>query len=404
MFSSLETSDSRSNEHGCFFMLDLNTFREVCQLGSINCAAAYMILARGTGKTHRHTSWSAEAIQNRTSLNWKRAKAAIQKLLEAGYLEQIGSRNRPRYILNWIETREALTAPEVKAVEKLISGADLGPRDASAIKRAKAKGWLIENREKLEFAEKPIPSPVWMPNDIIDGLPDEPTSLVARLIGSRDPLSLVFLAELYALHDLPGHDGIPSDVLWRPYEKTLSYQSGIFDIWKFVAEQNSFCSGVAFPYWQQNDAARLKGTRLWDVLAALEHAGAIDWVPTLFEGDDADAQPVIPLLTDDTGNHPMNYLGTLAAFASEALRYRQDANGDRVCASDLELLVPLEQLASRMIVKAVARLRYRPKTNQTARWLDEFSERCLDFEGAFTSLCQRCAPDLLWPVADIKVG
>ena len=43
-----------------FFRIDRRTWAKVCELG-MNPAVAYLVLACGTGKDHRGTSWSVQA-------------------------------------------------------------------------------------------------------------------------------------------------------------------------------------------------------------------------------------------------------------------------------------------------------------------------------------------------------
>ncbi len=72
----------KPKQRGQFFIVDVPTFVAVCDLGDVDAAAAYLILAAGTGPDNRTTTWSREAINQRTGLNWRKADAAITKLVE----------------------------------------------------------------------------------------------------------------------------------------------------------------------------------------------------------------------------------------------------------------------------------------------------------------------------------
>ena len=50
-----------------FFRVDRRAWAKVCELG-MNPAVAYLVLACGTGKDHRGTSWSVQAVQKYTGI------------------------------------------------------------------------------------------------------------------------------------------------------------------------------------------------------------------------------------------------------------------------------------------------------------------------------------------------
>lgn len=82
-----------------FFKVDMQAFRAAAALGK-NHAAAYLVLACGTGPDHRTTRWSAKAIEDRTGLKGTNAKAAIRQLADIGLLRIIKDGTRPLYELN----------------------------------------------------------------------------------------------------------------------------------------------------------------------------------------------------------------------------------------------------------------------------------------------------------------
>ena len=50
-----------------FLRIDRRTWAKVCELG-MNPAVAYLVLASGTGKGHRGTSWSVQAVKKYTAI------------------------------------------------------------------------------------------------------------------------------------------------------------------------------------------------------------------------------------------------------------------------------------------------------------------------------------------------
>ena len=52
----------------------------------MNSAAAYLVLACGTGRDNRTTRWSAKALHEYSGITWERAKAAIDDLIHDGFM------------------------------------------------------------------------------------------------------------------------------------------------------------------------------------------------------------------------------------------------------------------------------------------------------------------------------
>src|SRR4051794_36277706 len=81
-----------------FFAIDRRTWARVCGLG-LNRAVAYLVLARGTGKSNRETAWSVQAIETYTSISRGRGHHAVAALIEEGVLRKLRDGTRPRYEL-----------------------------------------------------------------------------------------------------------------------------------------------------------------------------------------------------------------------------------------------------------------------------------------------------------------
>src|SRR3712207_769637 len=83
---------------GGFFAVDRRARARVCGLG-MNAAAAYLVLARGTGGDNRTTKWSANAIEQRTGISRSRAAKAIADLERAKAVarDPASKRDRPKY-------------------------------------------------------------------------------------------------------------------------------------------------------------------------------------------------------------------------------------------------------------------------------------------------------------------
>jgi len=82
--------------HGNFFAIGADEFAAACDLG-IKPAVSLLVLARGTGKDNATTSWSAQAIFEKTGIAWRRAKEAIEALCAADIVKVLKAGKKPRY-------------------------------------------------------------------------------------------------------------------------------------------------------------------------------------------------------------------------------------------------------------------------------------------------------------------
>jgi hypothetical protein len=128
---------------GDFFAVDRRTWAMAFDTAGLHAALAYLVLARGSLADMRTTSWSAEAINHRTRLNWRQAKEAIGKLIAAGLIRQDKGGSKPRcYIMppHLIQGCEGFVAPPLAQAEK-----DLHDRMRKA--RSKDKTIAISGQE-----------------------------------------------------------------------------------------------------------------------------------------------------------------------------------------------------------------------------------------------------------------
>jgi hypothetical protein len=131
-----------------FFAVDRRTWARVCGLG-LNPAVAYLVLARGTGKTNRETAWSVMAIENYTGISRSRAHNAVSALVEDGVVRKLRSGTKPKYeLVPWhlvpgTDPRPALSSYEQKIVDKALQGKKVTGWDKDRIADAVERGWLI---------------------------------------------------------------------------------------------------------------------------------------------------------------------------------------------------------------------------------------------------------------------
>ncbi|PYD05288.1 hypothetical protein DND90_16290 [Pseudomonas syringae pv. maculicola] len=150
--------------HGNFFAIGADEFADACDLG-IRPAVSLLVMARGTGKDNATTSWSAQAIFEKTGIAWRRAKEAIEALVTAEIVKVLKAGKKPRYKIS-------------------------KPKDDSKL--------------------------IWLPNELIDGAGNE-VPPVTKLRETGELILLQKFVELYADHDIDNDGGLPRSLVWQTY-------------------------------------------------------------------------------------------------------------------------------------------------------------------------------------------
>jgi hypothetical protein len=108
-----------------FFAVDRRSWARVCGLG-LNPAVAYLVLARGTGKSNLETAWSVMAIENYTGISRGRAHDAVSALVKDGVVRKLREGTRPKYeLVPWHLLPGKHTRPVTDAEESVIKKAML---------------------------------------------------------------------------------------------------------------------------------------------------------------------------------------------------------------------------------------------------------------------------------------
>jgi hypothetical protein len=232
-----------------FFAIEAPAWNKACD-ASFHAAAAYLIMARGTGGDQRTTAWSAHSIERYTIISRSQAKAAIAELITAGLVRQDKGGKRPVYYL---------------------------------LPQATEPDWI------------------WLPNAIVDGAGDEKPP-VALLVEAYSATALRLFVELYHAHDLPSHGGIPKTMLWRTYRRERIGECGPCVVWGFE-EESTVASGKA-PFvhltgkWEKLEDGTTQDTawrRFWDALNLLTMTGLLYPVAHVAASEGPDSPILHPL-------------------------------------------------------------------------------------------------------------
>lgn len=218
----------------------------------LNLVVAYLVLLAGTGADHRLTKWSAKACEEYTGLGKPRAKQAIEELVASGLIKRTDASTRlmPQYELS------ALSA------------------EADAI---------------------------FLPVQLVTGLAGE-ASMLRRVRETGDALALRMLIDLYGLISLDATHGVPIDRLHgganqadEPTARKIA-EAGAHAIWALTKGAYRSVRGewTSLHYIKAKDP-EVSWKPFWQRLDRLKQIGAIWFEPWAFDGEDLDAEPLLPL-------------------------------------------------------------------------------------------------------------
>lgn len=310
---------------GEFFAVDRRSWADVCDLGSVNAAVAYLVLARGTLKDQRTSSWSVHSIEGRTGVARPRAIAAVASLIEAGLLTKTRGGSRPGY--------------------------------------------------RIEIAAEE-PDWIWLPNSIIDGAAKE-TSPVERLRQTQNLGTLRLYVDLYHAQDLAADGGVNWRLLRVEYERRRIGEQGPYVVWGFWPGNYNASHAAPFvsPFltgrretYTRSDGTEYEadpgGHDFNESVRTLRDLGLIEFVAHLVEADTSEASVIHPLPMR-AGETAEQQLGQAAHEAGLALL--SDAQVAWVEANQC-ILVPVLKHISEATIVGLLRHRYRAKTAATAKW------------------------------------
>lgn len=298
---------AEQNKRGDFFIVDPERAIAAAN-GSLYQGLAYLVLASGTGPDNRTTSWSTTAVANYLGLGVERAKQAIMDLMRAGFIEYEGgcTKTRPRYSLLGLGKREA-----------------------------------------------------FLPRTLVEGIGGDTTPLLRRVRETADKRVLMLLLALYAEQDLARNAGVPRSILSQAYTRKKVAEVGPIDVCAFYEGKK----GASIPPLLTATSFGCAGW-FWVVLQTLEDIGAIEWADYLFDSDDLDAEPVLPLsgdLEEGVRDWALRKCEDLVAGTS---RHRV---ADREC--DAAAVLPILRHRKGAALVSVVRTTHRAKTANAARFV-----------------------------------
>jgi hypothetical protein len=371
---------------GQFFAVEAQAWPRVCTLG-LNAAVAYLVLAQGSQQDNRSTNWSVHAVESYTGISRSRAKRALELLEDNGLIEMTRPKPRPWYdLLPGYPDASNLSEAQRAFLQALAAGRP-APMPAAADLEALTTQGLIRISETGAITAAPgaVPDWIWLPNALVIGANDE-TTPVDRLRQSRDLEALRLLVDLYGVHNLADYGGLPPTLLSGCYTRAEVGTQGPYVVWGFSRQGASLGN---HPFIDRRLAAagcddealaslREQFTRLYSL-------GLIECTPLLFEGCDADAEPLHPLDPDADDAVVRDVAETAGSAAMAMLTEPQQA---RALLHEMTV-VPVERHIADVQLVDVYRLRYRPHTGLTAAWWADTRQRSQDALARYTGLRER---------------
>jgi hypothetical protein len=368
-----------------FFAVDRRTWARVCGRG-LNPAVAYLVLARGTGKSNRESAWSVMAIENYTAISRSRAHDAVSALMEDGVVRKLRDGTRPKYeLVPWhlvpgSDPRPPLSSYEQSAVDKALQGKKLSRWDTTTLADAVKKGWLIDDSDgKYSIAPRPDTDPdwIWLPNELVTGAAAEtpPIELVRQV---QDVMTLRLFIDLYHAQNLREDGGISREFTFQRYERVQVGQQAQYSIWGFRFQHETVCwDGPTLCHRRdelteaEKTAGKNPAVDFFRRMEQLVDVSLIEWVPHLFESDESEAE-IIHALGIAGSDSLEDRIGLAAEEAGVAML--NDEQRKYAESRGLQLAPVLRHLANVQMI-GIARLRYRPHTKLTAAWWKDLNTK-----------------------------
>lgn len=400
------------NARGDFFVVDVDVFHSICDREPIGAALAYLILACGTGRDNVTSTWSAEAVKNYGGYTWRKAKDYVDRLIGDGFVERIVGGRKPRFRLLVPDPRRALSPLEQTTVDQVERGeAPATASEKNAAYRAEEKGWLERAYNGALRVKECNRRLAWLPNELATGVAGAPPPLF-RLSRAGEIDALRLLVDLYSLHDLPEHGGVSRELLHQEYERKLVASVGSFDVWRFsrVTRAVSWVDAMRRYRRAISEADQKQGINAgwltFRLVEMLELAGVLEWVAKLVDGPDFEARDVHPLSLHQCGalaaqgvEHELGLCANAAAMAMLERLWGLDEDEliDRLDSKfgEAEFMLPIDRIVQNVQVIGVPRLRYRPNTRRTSRWMAELSEQAVAYAQGYLQIIKTYAPEKL---------
>jgi len=341
---------------GEFFIVHQGLWKAICDVGDINAAAAWLLLAQGTGGNHRTTAWSVDSIMRYLGMGYPRGKAAIEKLIALNFIRH-GEKHTPR-----------------KPRYDLLSFTEWAVMNWDAVPRGTGD----------EDSGSPL---IWLPNALITGASHE-KSPIHKLRAAGDLWALRLFVDLYQEQNLRDDGGIPRTFLWEKYEAIKLGERGAYSVMGFKHGGEWVNFSGPFLLHQSRPKPTKNSQPVFDSLRVLKQTGLLTFVPHLVENDTKDAEVIHAFGIGGHSEHEIETeIGTharKAALAMCAPWHLETAESAGL------LLCPVSRDYPKAQMVGIARLHYRPHTKRTSAWARNLQQCGAGYVTQFRRLAEEC--------------
>lgn len=356
----------------------------------------------------RTTSWSVNAIEERTGIPRLSAKAAIQTLIDEGFIERRKGGTKPQYYIRKFDAVREQRRPRAVLSKELEATFDFikqHPGGINAPKKGGIKaGWPTEFPHlrsqdlvarglvhwlgsgavaAINVAPAIEADWIWLPNTIIDGV-DTETPPIERVRQTHSIPTMRLYVDLYHAQALSSDGGVNWRVLRESFNRKKIGEYANFDVYAFWPEDRSqyFCWKstdfvATFTKWAEDhfgNPIRHKEpgvAHMFDAIDTLVELGLISFIPHAITADTSEGTVIHPMARDGQGEEAERDVAKAAhAAASVMLGLHK---GDEGYAPQV-MLLPVQRHIRHVAVVGLARLRHRANTSATAAWFDRMDE------------------------------
>ena len=360
---------------GNFFRVDRRVWGAVCGLG-MNPAVAYLVLACGTQRNNRDTSWSVQAAYEYGGICPIRGKTAIVTLGEGGYVVKTKGGTRPHYEIPTGEEVLGAWAARLQGDAarwhewSVYQEIRAGKQPSTKLAKAKAE-WLLglglvrgsvgAYRDFTQPDLDPSAEYIWLPKTLVTGTAKGEDSPVSRIRRTQDVMTLRLLVDLYHAQNLRDDGGVSRKVLSWDYERAPAGEQSIYSVWVFKKANGTAHYGpITAPHWQD---------LFWPRFQALQREGLVTFVPHLCESGDPGCEVIHPYGCEWNEQELGDLENAVGLAANNAgLAMADDETRTRAAWRNGLLLAPVSRSYPDVQMVGIARLRYRPHTRMTSEW------------------------------------
>jgi len=370
--------------HRGYFAIDRRIWEQVTAAG-INPAAAYLVLACGTGQDNQTTRWSKEAIKRYAGVGWERARAALGALFQAGFVGECDDHTgaHPHYRIRTIRDMdiwEGLQHPQKRSHRGRSVSSTLTDEEIADTER-RAPGDPRRHRSVAEILGVTTPqttlaSPdlIWLPNAIITGTTDGEETPLRRLRRAGCIWALRLFVELYGSQNLRDDCGISPGVIVEEFERRKVGEQGAYTIWGFKSFGRPISrTGLLAAHQARTAKGAKNGPPVLESIELLEKMGLVSFVPHIFENETAFAEPIHPFGIGGAAEVPAEQeIGRAAHDAARMMAL--PGKIEEAEEAGFEYFCPILNTIPSARMVGVARLTYRPQTRRTATWFAELQQ------------------------------